>query len=130
MGEIAMEKVGLSFGLAYNRVDNNYATNGFGGGPFYTSSEHLTLREANADGDAVLFSAGFNAGMIGIDGLALGIGHLTLQSENDEKATELDLTASYALNDALTLDIIYSNVEDKINGDSFQNTRVFINYIF
>jgi len=127
---IYLEKVGMSISAAYNTVHDNYATNGFGGGPFYTSSEHLTLREANADGNALLFSAGFDTGIIGIDGLELGVGYLTLTDNNDIESTELDLVASYTFNDNLSVDVIYSDVEDDINGDTFENTRIFVNYTF
>lgn len=130
MFALSMEQTGIDLGVAYNRANNNYATNGFGGGPFYTSSEHLTLREANADGDALLLSAGFDAAIVGIDGLKLGIGYLTLTDTNDIESTELDLVASYAFNDNFSLDVIYSDVDDQINGDTFENTRVFVNYTF
>lgn len=130
MIDISFEQVGINIGAAYNTAEDNYATNGFGGGPFYTSAEHLTLREANDDGDAVLFSAGWDASTVGLDGLEFGVGYLTLESNNGDEATELDLTASYAFNDALSVDVIYSDIEDDINGDTFENTRVFVNYIF
>lgn len=90
----------------------------------------MTLREANADGDATLFSLGLDAGIIGLDGIALSAGHLTLEAENNHKATELDLTVSYAFSDNLSIDLIYSDIDDDIKGDTFKNTRIFVNYLF
>jgi imipenem/basic amino acid-specific outer membrane pore len=127
---IDITQIGLNISAAYNTARNNYATNGFGGGPFYTSAEHLTLREANEDGDAAHFSVNVDAGILGLEGVALGIGYLMLDSVHDHEATELDLTLSYALNDTLTMDVIYSDVNDEINEDTFSNTRVFLNYLF
>lgn len=128
--DLGIAHAGLNFGAAYNKTEDNYATNGFGGGPFYTSAEHLTLREANEDGDAYLLSASWDASIAGLEGLTLGAAHLTLTDKNDIESTELDLTASYAFNDVLGVDVIYSDVEDEINGDTFENTRVFVNYLF
>ena len=130
MADVSFENSGFNMGVAYNTVQDNYATNGFGGGPFYTSAEHLTLREANIDGDALLFSAGWDASTVGLEGIAFSAGYLTLEDQYSVNATELDLTASYAMNDALAMDLIYSDIDDEINGDTYTNVRVFINYIF
>ena len=130
MIDVGFENMSLNLGMAYNVSQDNYATNGFGGGPFYTSAEHLTLREANADGEALMLSASWDAGIVGIEGLTLGTGHLTLEDQYGNEATELDLTASYALNDMSGLDVIFSDIDDEINGDKLTNLRVFVNYIF
>jgi len=130
MADIGFESTGINISIAYNRTHDNYATNGFGGGPFYTSSEHLTLREAGADGDALFLAGGWDASSVGLEDLTFGVGYLTLEDDNSNEATELDLTASYAMNDALGIDLIYSDIDDDINGDDFTNLRVFVNYIF
>jgi len=130
MVDIGFENTGINVGIAYNHSQDNYATNGFGGGPFYTSSEHLTLREANADGEALFLSAGWDASTAGLEGLGFTVGYLMLDDENSNDATELDLTASYAMNDVLGLDVIYSDIDDDINGDELTNLRVFVNYLF
>lgn len=127
---VGLELVGITVGTAYNSVDGTAADNGFGGGPFVTSSEHLTLAEAGIDGEALIFSAEWDTSFAGLDGLTLAAGYLTLEDTLGTESTELDLTASYAFNDALSVDVIYSDVEDNINGDTFENTRVFVNYMF
>ncbi|WP_024789870.1 hypothetical protein [Lebetimonas sp. JH292] len=55
-----------------------------------------------------------------IKGLSLNTGYVTLHDKDDTKSTEFD--ASYAFNDNLSLDVIYSDVDDKINDDKFKNT--------
>lgn len=127
---LGVDAAGLTFGAAYNKADENGADNGFGGGPFFTSAEHLTLAEAGADGEAVMYSAEWDAGAAGLEGLTLGVGHLTLEDSTGAEATELDLTASYAFNDALGIDVIYSDIDDEINGDELTNLRIFVNYTF
>lgn len=122
---------GLTLGAAYNKSSDGPADDLFGGGPFFTSSEHLTLPVAGSDGEAVMYTAEWDAGTIGVDGLTLGAGYLTLESDTGLESSELDLVASYAFNDALTLDIFYSDIDDKIeSGDELTNLRVFLNYAF
>jgi hypothetical protein len=125
-----LESAGVKLTVAYNSTDGTAADNGFGGGPFFTSAEHLTLSEAGADGDVFAVSGEWDASVAGLDGLTLGAGYFTLNDSNDIEATELDLTASYAFNDNLSVDVIYSDIKDDITGDDFTNTRVFANYTF
>ncbi len=128
---IGLESAGISVAVAYNSTDGTAASNGFGGGPFFTSAEHLTLAETGADGDLLAVSGEWDASAVGLDGLTLGAGYFTLNDSNDIEATELDLTASYAFNDNFSVDVIYSDIEDDITGDGdFTNTRVFVNYTF
>lgn len=127
---LGLESAGLSFSGAYNSTDGTAADNGFGGGPFFTSAEHLTLSEAGANGNVWAISAEWDASAAGLEGLTLAAGYFTLTDSQDTESTELDLTASYALNDNFSVDIIYSDVDDKINTDEFENTRVFVNYSF
>ncbi|MFT7823180.1 MAG: OprD family outer membrane porin [Sulfurimonas sp.] len=127
---LGIDAAGLTLGAACNKADDNGADNGFGGGPFFTSAEHLTLAEAGADGEALIYSAEWDAGAAGLEGLTLGVGHLTLEDSTGTEATELDLTAGYAFNDALGMDVIYSDIDDEINGDDFTNLRIFVNYTF
>ena len=125
--------VGLSLGyegatlsFAYNKSLDAVADNGFGGGPFFTSMEHLTLSEAGVDGQ--IFSYGLEFELV--DGLGFYIFNALLESSSGENADELDTVLSYSYNDNLSLDLIYSKVDDDINGDSFNNSRFFANYSF
>ena len=125
-----IESAGLTFGAAYNKSSDGQADNLFGGGPFFTSAEHLTLAEAGPDGEAIIFTAEWDASAVRLKGLTLTAGYLTLEDQNGVEAKELDLTASYAFNDALSIDAIYSDIDDDISSDEVANTRMFINYTF
>ncbi|MDM5272000.1 OprD family outer membrane porin [Sulfurovum sp. zt1-1] len=129
-GTLGFNPIGLSLGTAYNKSVNNAATNGFGGGPYFTSSEHLTLAEAGVDGDALMFVAEWDAGIIGLNNLTFTAAHLTLKDQNNIESTELDLIANYTFNDTLNMDIFYSDINDEINGNKLSNLRVFVNYTF
>jgi len=124
---VNFDKIGLGFNYAYNKSKDHSATNGFGGGPFFTSSEHLTLADAGSDGKASIISVNWDASLVGLNNLTLGAGYLTLKDKNNKKSTESDFTASYELGDNLSLDVIYSKIK---NDNSFNNTRVFVNYTF
>jgi hypothetical protein len=125
------ESTGLTLGVAYNKSSGGAADDLFGGGPYLTSSEHLTLPTAGNDGKALMLAAEWDAGIIGLDGLTLGVGHLTLEDSTGLESTEIDLVASYAFNDRLNLDLFYSDIDDKIDsGSKLTNLRVFVNYIF
>lgn len=125
------EPAGLTLGVAYNKSADGAADDLFGGGPFFTSSEHLTLPAAGNNGEAVMYTAEWDTDTIGVDGLILGAGYLTLESDTGLESSELDIVASYAFNDTLSLDILYSDIDDKIDsGDALTNIRLFVNYAF
>jgi hypothetical protein len=129
-GSIGLKSAGINLTLAYNSTNGTAADNGFGGGPFFTSAEHLTLLEAGANGKVFLVSAQWDASTVGLDGLSLGVGYSKLKAKNKAKAKELDLTANYAFSDNLEVGITYSKINDNINSEKFKNTRVFVNYKF
>lgn len=128
--DLNIDHTGLTIGIAYNTSHFNIITNGFGGGPFYTSSEHQTIREANVDGKGLRLGGEWHATIIGLEALTAGYYRLQLEDNNNANATEHDVTISYALSNDLTLDGIYSRVDDTINGDKFTNLRVFVNYLY
>jgi hypothetical protein len=112
--------------LAYNSTDGKVgAINGFGGGPFFTSAEHLTI-------DGVINAEAFLVGaeVTLMDRLTMGANYITFEGD-DFEANELDLTLSYAVSEELSLDVIHSDIEDKKDdSESFTNSRVFVNYSF
>ncbi len=121
---------GINIFASYNKSNDNKASNGFGGGPFFTSAEHLTIAEGGKNAKAYMFGAEFDASAIGLEGLIFSVGKLTLKSENGIKSTELDISANYSFNDNLELSAVYSKVKERINEDKFDNTRVFLTYKF
>jgi len=127
---IGFESVGLTLSGAYNKSNDNTASNGFGGGPFFAGAEHLTVVEAGADGKSTMYGLEWDASVVGLSGVTLGYSNLTLEANSGVESDEDDFVFSYDIKDNLNLTAIYSDVDDKINGDKFKNTRVFVNYLF
>jgi len=129
--EYSYDKIGISSSIGYNTTDGIGANNLFGGGAFLTSAEHITLAEAGDNGDALKIGANWDLSKIGIDGLNLSTSYLTLNRDTLDDINELDITMEYAYSDNLSLNIIYSDIDDKADDDnSFQDLRVFIQYNF
>ena len=104
----------LAFTTAYNRVDGE-VVNGFGGGPFFTSSEDHTIAEVKEQ-EALLVGAEYI-----YDRLTIGINHVDFnRGEN-----ETDYILSYAFNDKMSFDLIYSDMY----GDG-KMTKAFAKYNF
>jgi len=104
----------LSLGFAYNKV-NGTVSNGFGGGPFFTSSEDHTIAEVQ-DQEAMRYEASYT-----FDHLSLAVSHLDL----DIGENETDYLASFEINPNHSLDLIYSDMYDDGN-----MVRFFANYQF
>lgn len=121
---------GITLTMAYNKDSGTAADNGFGGGPFYTSAEQLTLSEAGADGKVYALSGEWDASSVGIEGVTIGAGYFLLKSKADNKAHENDVSISYDYSDNLGFSAVYSNINDNINNENFKNIRGFVNYKF
>ncbi len=132
-GEISDKKSGLILSASYNKTDSDGAVaadNFFGGGPFYTSCEHLTIAEAGTDGRALRLGIAYDAAGLGFDHMVISVSKLHLDGE-DADADEIDFALHYDFKEKLTFDLIYSDATDHVNSDnSFQNFRFFANYSF
>ncbi len=116
---------------AYNKSSDADATNGFGGGPFLTNSEHLTLPDAGRDGEILFYAIEWDMGSVGVDGLSLFVSKADLSDGENHDGDEVDVIIHYDVNNRLSLDIIHSQIDNSdISGDKFDNTRAFINYTF
>ena len=104
----------LAFNAAYNKAYGT-VTNGFGGGPFFTSSEDHTVAEV-VDQEAILIGAEY-----AINDLTVALTHVAFDKGEDET----DYLLSYAVNDNHSLDLIYS---DMYNDGTM--VRFFANYNF
>ena len=104
----------LSLAIAYNKV-NGMVSNGFGGGPFFTSSEDHTIADV-ANQEAIRYGVEYPIGDI-----TLGVSHATF----DKGENETDYLASFAINSNHTLDVIYHDMYDDGN-----MVRFFANYHF
>lgn len=100
---------------AFNDVSGT-VTNGFGGGPFFTSADDHTI-----DGVKNQRATAVSLEYSGIDGLTLGIWHTRF----DKGADETDWYAVYEYNDSLGFELIYTDMHD--DGDF---VRLMANYYF
>ena len=104
----------LSLHTAYNSV-HGIVFNGFGGGPFFTSSEDHTVHET-LDNKALLIGAEYS-----LDKLKVAFTNVHFSKIEDET----DYIVSYEFNDKLRTQLIYSDM----NHDG-ELTRFFINQSF
>lgn len=132
-GMLSLKESGISFTLSYNQTDSTGAVaadNFFGGGPFYAASEHLTIAEAGIDGKGVMGGISLDGAAYGAEGVTLGLTHLYLKGD-DAKATETDLLLNWSPAEKVSLDFIYSDVDNRLDdSESFKNLRFFANYYF
>ena len=128
---VGVKKMGLTFATAYNETKDGSAFSGFGGGPFFSNSEYLILDNAGEDGKAKWMGVEFDASTVGLNGLTMGIGKVTLETEAKKEATEVDFVASYELNKEIEVHMIYSDLKGKnVGEDDAKHLRVYANYNF
>lgn len=106
-------------GLAYNHVFEEAGktiTDGFGGGPYYTSLDEQTIGAVSAlsPGDDLMVyrvALGFDFTTLGIDQLNLEFihGHFLLE-DSPAKAKESDVVLTYAITDRWSFESIYSDI--------------------
>ncbi len=134
MSEITHRDSGLSFSVAYDKTfsrQNASAENFFGGGSFFSSGEHLTISDAGEDGKVLILGVSYDASVSGIKNLFISLSNLWLKGDREKEMNEVDFTVAYELASDLTLDLIYSDIDDKMEkNNSFKNFRAYINYIF
>ena len=111
----AVNVADFTLSAAYNDVDGT-VINGFGGGPFFTSADDLTI-EGTEDQDALALGVEFG----GIENLTLGV----LSVDFGEGEDEIDYYAAYDVNDNLSLELVHVDMND--DGES---TRLIANYSF
>lgn len=87
---------------AYNSVDG-VVVNGFGGGPFFTSSDDHTV-EGEPDQKALALGLEY----AGFDGLTLGVLNVNFDKHQDET----DFYAAYDMQDNMSVELIYHDMND------------------
>jgi hypothetical protein len=100
---------------AYNEVSGT-VTNGFGGGPYFTSADDHTI-DGVEDQEATAFGVEYG----GVEALTVGVLHVDF----DQGANETDYYAVYDLSDQLGLELIYTDMHE--DGDF---VRLMANYGF
>lgn len=106
----------LTLGAAYNKSssdDGKSISNGFGGGPYLTSMEEMTI-DSLEDARAYQLSAELDLADAGVEGLTLTALYGSFKSTPmDIKVKETDFIAAYAINEALTAEMSYAMIDDK-----------------
>ena len=113
MGSVNISDFTLS--AAYNDVDGTL-TDGFGGGPFFTSADDHTI-DGTLDQSAVAVGAEYG----GIEGLTLGVLNVNFNKGEDET----DYYAAYEVNESLSFELIHADMNKDGN-----NTRLVANLSF
>lgn len=90
------------FSGAYNHV-SGVVTNGFGGGPFFTSAADHTIADIE-DQKALAIGAEYN----GIEQLTLGLLHVDF----DKGANETDVIIAYEFSDGINIETEYQHMYD------------------
>jgi hypothetical protein len=100
---------------AYNSVSGT-VTNGFGGGPYFTSADDHTI-DGTEDQKATALGVEYS----GINAHTLGLYHVDFK----HGANETDYYANYEMNDQLAIELIYTDMHE--DGDF---VRLVANYNF
>ena len=106
----------LTLGAAYNKASNDSGksvSNGFGGGPYLTSMEEMTI-DGYEDAKAYQLSAELDLADAGLEGVTLTALYGDFKSTPaDMHVKEFDIIASLELSEAISGDISYAMVDDK-----------------
>lgn len=108
----------LTVGAAYNTVSSGSGkaiANGFGGGPYFTSMEEMTI-DGLEDAKAYQFNAELDLSEVGIEGarLAALYGKFKGKTEGlDAKVSEFDVVLAYDINENVCADMSYATIDDK-----------------
>ena len=136
---------GIFAGAAYNisyADEGKYITDGFGGGPYYTSLDEATIaaiseasatsgKESSGNNDAQAFrvGAGYEFERVGIDGLVLEFVYGELSNDKGE-IREKDAIVTYEMNENLYAEFIYTKYDSSCNNNTFDRALLRVDYSF
>ena len=134
---------GAFFGGAYNIAlsDNGkYVTNGFGGGPYYTSLDEASISAISESGstyttgsdnnaESFRIGAGYEFERVSLDGLVLELVYGELYSDNG-RILEKDAILTYDVTDRWHLEAIYTDYKSTSNKNTFDRALVRLEYKF
>lgn len=128
---------GFFIGGAYNIAlvdDGKHITNGFGGGPYYTSLDEATLAAfsevaVGEDAEAFRIGTGFEFKKIGVDGLVVELVFGELYND-DDSIQEKDAVLTYEMNDRWSLESVYTDYKSSSDNNTFNRMLVRLDYIF
>ncbi len=135
---------GLFIGGAYNISYSDagkYTTNGFGGGPYYTSLDEASISaisegaatsgvaSSNNNAEAFRIGAGYEFKNAGLDGLVLELVYGELYNNNG-KIREKDAILSYEIKERWYAEAIYTDYSSSCDYNTFDRILVRIDYNF
>jgi len=134
---------GAFLGGAYNASYSDaqkYVTNGFGGGPYYTSLDEATISaisEAAAtsgsttanNAEAFRIGAGYNFDNSTFEGLVFELVYGELYNDTG-KIKEKDVIVTYDITDRWYGEAIYTNYDSSCSNNTFDRALVRIDYSF
>ena len=127
---------GVSIAGAYNIAlveDGKYITNGFGGGPYYTSLDEATIEAISEavrkDSEAFRLGAGYEFSNFGLNGLVLEGVYGELYG-SVHTLREIDAIITYEIRENLSFEAIYTNYEADVDNNTFDRYLVRMNYAF
>ena len=128
---------GLTLSAGYNSASNDAgksAINGFGGGPYFTSMDEMTI-DGLEDATAYLIGAEYDMSNLGLEGVSASVAYGSFEDGNDAQSTsELDVVVGAELSDNLDFELIYATLEDdkdSTNSDlNFDRVLARVNYNF
>ncbi len=124
---------GFFIGGAYNIAmvdDGKYVTNGFGGGPYYTSLDEATIAaisEASIGKDAEAFRLG--SGYEFENGLVVEFVYGELYND-DGRIVEKDMILGYELEDRWSLGFTYTNYISSCKNNTYKRSLAKLEYSF
>lgn len=132
--------LGGAYNIAYSD-EGKYVTDGFGGGPYYTSLDEATISaisegaatsgKATTDNKAESFriGAGYELENIGLDGLVVELVYGELYNDLG-KIREKDVIITYELDERWYVEAIYTDYRSSCDNNTFDRTLVRVDYSF
>ena len=135
---------GAFLGAAYNVAlsdSGKYITNGFGGGPYYTSLDEATissisesyalsgLSSSKNKAQAFRIGAGYEFKDSSLDGLVIEFVYGELYN-NVGRIKEKDTILTYEFSERFNVEAIYTNYESTCDRNTFDRTLVRLDYSF
>lgn len=123
---VGMVKLGAFYNDSTNKSGKS-SSNGFGGGPYFTSTEEMTL-SGYEDTKAYKLSADLDMSDAGIEGLKFCVQYGSFKSTPaDMRVKESDFIVTYAMSEAFTAQVSYAQLEDKNKNKNDDGTGTLYN---
>ena len=139
-----MHYKGAFLGGAYNisySDEGKYVTNGFGGGPYYTSLDEATISAISEgaatsgnsaqdnNAEAFRIGGGYEFENIGLDGLVVELVYGELYNEHG-KIKEKDAILTYEVSDRWYVEATYTDYRSSCDNNTFDRALVRVDYNF